>query len=82
MEVESQLEAMTKVEIKDMHKKIEEERLEEMWDDTQQIPFGTPTIAERAKFVAAVVEDTIQKALKYTKVDEEKEENAKNKEVI
>ena len=34
MEVESQVEEMTEVDIKKMYKKFEEESLEEMWDDT------------------------------------------------
>ena len=70
---------MNKVEIKEMYKKFEEESLE-MRDDTQQFPFGAPTIVEQAKLVDAVIQDNIEKALKYIKVD--KEENAKKREVI
>ena len=37
---------------------------EEMKEDTHATPFGTPTLAELAKLVDVVVEDTIEKALK------------------
>ena len=63
-----------------MYKKLEEETLAEMRDDTQSIPLGTPTLAKQAKLVDVVVKDTIGKAWKYTQVDEEM--NAQKKEEV
>ena len=51
-----------------------------MREDTQVTPLGAPTLAELAKLVDVVVEDTIEKALTYTQVDEEV--NAQKKQVI
>ena len=39
------VEALDEVEIKDMHKKLEEETLEEMRDDTQLTLLSAPTLA-------------------------------------
>ena len=49
---------------------VEALNLVKMRNDTQATPLGVPTLVEQAKFVDAVVEDTVEKALKYTQVDE------------
>ena len=49
-----------------MYKKLEEENLDEMRDDTQLTPLRAPTLAEQAKLVDVIVEDTVEKTLKYT----------------
>ena len=64
--VESQVEALNEVEIKDMYKKLEEETLVEISYDTQSTPLGSPTLDEQAKLVDVVVEDIVEIALKYT----------------
>ena len=51
-----------------------------MREDTHATPLGAPTLAELAKAVDVVVEDIIEKVLKYTQVDEEV--NAQKKEII
>ena len=65
-EVESHVEALNEVEIKDMHKKLEEETLAETRDDTQLTPLIAPKLAQQAKLIDVVVKDTVEKALKYT----------------
>ena len=64
-----------------MYKKLEEETLVEMRDDTQPITLGVPILAEQAtKLMDVVVEDIIRKTLKYNQVD--KEVNGQKKEII
>ena len=52
----------------------------EIWEDTHGTPLSVPTLAELARLVDTVVEDTVEKALKYTQENEVV--NAQKKEVI
>ena len=54
--VESSVETLNKMEIR---------------DDTQATPLDAPTLAEQTKLANTVLEDTVEKTLKYTQVDEE-----------
>ena len=62
---ESSVKALNKVEIR---------------DDTKATPLCAPTLVEQTKLADAIIEETVEKALKYTQVDEKV--NAQKKELI